>query len=267
MVEDELTSEAIIQLANATNNLADAIRPSDSSWDPSGLISILTISVSIIGLAVTIYKFSTSQQQQNKDRIKSQEKHDATLLKSQQQYEEKQLQHLNEQIAIQKRFNENQELSKNLEFVKRLAHYDDTFTNITNKFGDSVGTYNECSIFAIEHLLILDRLSFLRSKEKFDDNFIQYFQRDFDLGRSFMIWLKFVSEKNSVDKNYPHFQKLISDGVVNSIIEERLDEEFYYYAKKIDTRKNPDDDSMLYKKMPTTYHSTQSDRDLIYPES
>lgn len=239
MVE-EITRELIQQIVQET------IQTSSQTWDPTGIIAVITVSIAVGGLAFSIYKFSTNQQSDN-----------AKQLLAQQKFNESQKQHNDSLELSQKQFHESQKQKDNLEFVKRLEYYDAELTKIADT-GESTINFNGCLVMAARHLLILERLSYLKIKELLNQDFIQYFENDFHIGKAYLKWIEITSDdKWSWDKTYNHFRK-IKDTLDYPYPNIRLsNSSFYYYIHQ--SQNDPDYNPEQDKNNPATYTPTKKD--------
>jgi len=170
--------------------------------------------------------------------------------------------HNQKQETLQRQFNKTQEQSKNLEFMKQLEYYCTELVIISNDFSNSSQDINDCYKLARKHLLILERLSFLRVKELIDQEFLQFLENDFNVGRIYFRWLEIIQSPALLKQNYPNFQ-IIKKTIVYSTHNLLMGTSFYYYA-----RKSTDDsfyDARTDKTDPKLYTATSEDVNLLKP--
>lgn len=209
----------------AKETVQEMTSATSQSFDWSWIISIITIIVVSGGFVFSIYKFNDSQKKHNKT----------------------------------------QEKVQNLEFMKQLEYYDGEFNKTSKTFVDSNQRYSDCYDFAQRWLGMLDKLSYLNIKELVNQDFMQYFENNFNSGRTLLNWLKFTNIRpTNLDNRFPHFNKvektidyLIPKGVV-------IHTSFYYFARQFQNNNEYD-----HKKDTTdskTYLMESEDIGLIRPE-
>lgn len=136
------------------------------------------------------------------------------------------------------RFNQTQRQVKNLEFMKQLEHYDDKITKVKKEFNSSSRKYDDCVIAAKSLLLILDRMSFLKTKKLINKDFLQFFENSYNSGMTYLSWLEFTSNKpKSLAENYPYFRK-IKDTIDYSNTHIMINSSFYYYVHQFSENSN-----------------------------
>lgn len=159
------------------------------------------------------------------------------------------------------RFNQTQRQSKNLEFMKQLEYYGIELTEIKREFSNSNKKFEDCVNYAKRILVILNRISFLREKKLINQDFVQYFQNDFNGGRTFLNWLEFTERSHGTWKNtYADFNKIKDTGKFSSS-GVMISEAFYYYAHQVN--EDPSYDPELDTGIPKSYLPTEADTDLL----
>lgn len=162
------------------------------------------------------------------------------------------------------RFNQTQRQSKNLEFMKQLEYYDTELSNIGINYGKSDKKFDNCHRRAVQTLLILNRISFLREKKLVNPDFVYYFENDFNHGRTLLNWLNFTERRTANWNNvYVNFEKII-DTVKFSASHVILHTEFYYYVYQFN--ENSSYDPMKDTHDPKSYRMTQNDEGLLKPK-
>ena len=154
--------------------------------------------------------------------------------------------------------------TNNLEFMKQLEYYDTELTKVGKEFSESTQRYESCRSNASRYLLILNRISFLKIKGLVNHDFVQFFQNDFNTGKTYLEWLKFTnSQLVSWDTTYPHFLE-VKDKLDYSSSSIVLLSPFYYYARQFEDIQDyePKTDDTDPKK----YIVTPEDLYLIKPE-
>ncbi|MCA9828652.1 MAG: hypothetical protein KC444_09765 [Nitrosopumilus sp.] len=148
-----------------------------------------------------------------------------------------------------------------IEFMKHLDCHNEKFANLTKEFGDTTQTYSVCKSVAMRHLQIVDQISFLRIKKLVGDDFTQYFENEFNTGRTYLTWLEITNDNKGAWKNvYPNFEKIkgtIKYNGVNAV----APSSFYYHVNDYtDSEFDPDN-----KIDPREYEATDDDLEMLVP--
>jgi len=221
----ELTQDMIKEIVSEIIQVSN--NSTDTSWIP-----VAGVAISVGVLAFSIFQFTRTQKQHNIS-----------------------------QEETQKQFNKIQEKTQNLEFIKQIEYYDDELTKI-GRMTDYIG-YPGCLNHAKEHLTLLNRIAYLKTKNLVNDDFMQFFENDFNEGRSFLRWLE-VTKFGPItyDKMYLHFRQ-IKDTIDYSNPRVSLVPKYYYYARQFTDNPNydPKDDDTD----PIPYVITNTDVPLFDP--
>lgn len=156
---------------------------------------------------------------------------------------------------------QSQKETKKIEFMKQIEYYDTEMVKNKLNFKNPPQKYEDCVSFAKTHLTILDRLSFLKTKNIVTQDFIQFFENDFNFGKTLLAWLKFTNRRPvNMDLIYSHFLS-VKDTIVYDYLSIVIDTSFYYYAHKFKEKTDykPEKDDFN----PKIYCMTVNDRELL----
>lgn len=159
------------------------------------------------------------------------------------------------------KFDQTQRKSKNTEFMKQIEYYHTELSNIKDDFSKSSQTYEECVNCAKRQLSILDRISYLKSKQLINYDFVQYFENDFNAGITYFKWLKFTNLRPvDLSRAYEHFQE-IKNTLNYNYLGIIVNSSFYYYVYQFN--KIPNYNPLTDLSNPKTYIMTEKDHELL----
>jgi len=148
---------------------------------------------------------------------------------------------------------------KDLEFVKNLEYYDNELSKLKKEFKDSPQKFENCCALAQRWLVILDRLSFLKTKKYVNYDFVQYFENSFNVGRSYLKWLERTNRIEGTKLAYHNFREM-ENTIKYQTSQVVIEPSFYYYAIKfVDSTYDPKDDSQD----PTKHDITSKSIDIL----
>ena len=151
----------------------------------------------------------------------------------------------------------------NLEFIKQLEFYQKEFTNMWDIFKKTNNDYINCRLYAKTWLRLLDRIAYLKIIGLVNQDFIQFFQNEFNLGRTKFAWLEFTNIRpDSWPDIYPNFYK-IRNSIEYTGQQVAIASPFYYFSSKMNEDRNYD--PKLDKFETGKFTATQKDIDLIKP--
>lgn len=156
---------------------------------------------------------------------------------------------------------QSQKETKKMEFMKQIGYYDTEIVKNKINFKNSPQKYEDCESFARTYLTILDRLSFLKTKNIITRDFIQFFENDFNTGKTLHAWLRFTNHRPvNMDLSYSFFLS-IKDTIDYDYLDIVIGTPFYYYAHKVkeNTDYTPETDDFN----PKIYCMTDNDVKLL----